>query len=115
MDANAITQIVTALLGGGVVSAIIAFYKARPEKDSITVATSGEVLKMQQQLAQDLRKELEDNRKECREEIEAVRAQCQLELKASEEECRLLLGYRDAEIKALQRSVEELRRNQSKN
>lgn len=115
MDANAITQVVSALLGGGIVGAILAAYRARAEKDSIVVASANQVLIMSQALAENLRKEIDANRKECHEEMEEIRRQCQLELKASEEECRILLGHRDAQIAALRRDVEELRKNSQRN
>ena len=118
MDNEFDRQLVTFLLGGGVAATFQALYKIRTEKDSITVATSGQVLEMQQKVLISLQKEIEDNRKECHDEMARLREQCRVELETSQQEARLMLADRDNAIIALRhdldearRSIEELRKN----
>lgn len=103
-----VRELVVFLFGGGVAATLQALYKIRSEKDSITVATSGQVLEMQQKMLNNLQKEIEDNRKECHDEMMVLREQCRVELETSQQEARLLIEGRDIRIAALTKSNEEL-------
>lgn len=110
MDNEFVRQLVMFLFGGGVAATFQALYKIRTEKDSITVATSGQVLEMQQKMLNNLQKEIDDNRKECHDEMMELREQCRVELETSQQEARLMITDRDNAIKLLRSDLEELRK-----
>jgi hypothetical protein len=73
VDFTPFVSMVTAILGGGLVWALIAYRKVGPEIESISVEAMSTVIK-------DLRTEMENREKDCARRIELVRVECRQEI-----------------------------------
>lgn len=75
MDPTVFSALISALLGGGIVGSLVAFYKAKPERDEAISSAYSRLVGDLRQRIEDLEKDLAAERKHCDHQIRGLRAE----------------------------------------